>query len=389
MRARNDVCIAGAGMTKFGKHMDRTLAGLAREAVDNALASAGIEDDDVDLVLVSNSMAGLLQGQESIRGQVIFADGRFAGVPIVNIENACAGGATAVQVANWALSSGSARTVIALGAEKLFHQDKAATFRALASASDVTEPSPPERSIFMDFYASRARDHMAAFGTTIEMIAEVAAKNRRHGALNPLAQFREAVSRDDVLASRPVAAPLTLLMCSPISDGAAALVLRKQSDVPAGASAVAVRAQALRSGSITGPEFLTIGAAAREALGKAGMTVKNLDVAEVHDATAIAEIEAIEAIGIAARGDGGPFALAGETALGGAIPVNTSGGLSSRGHPVGATGIAQLCELTWQLTGKADARQVADATVAIAENHGGLIGNDVAVAAITILERVS
>lgn len=389
MGSRDNACIIGAGMTQFGKHMDRSLAELAREAVVAALSAAQVEAGEVDLLVVSNSMAGLLQGQESVRGQAMFADGRFAGVPVVNVENACASGATAVQVAGWALAAGSARTVVALGVEKLFHEDKAATFSALASASDVGGTAASGRSVFMDFYAARARDHMAAYGTTVEMIAEVAAKNRRHGAANPLAQFREAVTREDVLAARMVVAPLTLLMCSPISDGAAALVLRRRAEVGAGRPAVSVRAQALRSGSVAGPEFLTIGAAARAAFAAAGMAPETIDVAEVHDATAIAEIEALEAIGVVARGEGGAFSLSGATALGGSLPVNTSGGLSSRGHPVGATGIAQLCELTWQLTGTAKGRQVADAAVAIAENHGGLIGNDVAAAAITILERVS
>jgi len=262
MGSRDNACIIGAGMTQFGKHMDRSLAELAREAVVAALAAAQVEAGEVDLLVVSNSMAGLLQGQESVRGQAMFADGRFAGVPVVNVENACASGATAVQVAGWALAAGSARTVVALGVEKLFHEDKAATFSALASASDVGGTAASGRSVFMDFYAARARDHMAAYGTTVEMIAEVAAKNRRHGAANPLAQFREAVTREDVLAARMVVAPLTLLMCSPISDGAAALVLRRRAEVGAGRPAVSVRAQALRSGSVAGPEFLTIGAAA-------------------------------------------------------------------------------------------------------------------------------
>lgn len=381
--------IVGAGMTAFGRHLDRSLSALALDAIGQACAAGAIQFADVDLIVCANSMAGLLQGQESVRGQVMFGGGEFRGKPIVNVENACASGATAVQVASWALVSGAARTALVVGVEKLYHEDKSLTFRALASASDGGAPAGQSHSTFMDFYASRARTHMARYGTTVEMIAEVAAKNRRQGGLNPLAQFRDAVTREEVLASRLVADPLTLYMCSPISDGAAALVMQRSEDVAAGRKSVAIRAQALKSGSIGGPEYVTIKAVAQLALAEAGMTTRDLGLAEVHDATAIAEIEAIEAIGIVPRGDGGRFTLAGETALGGHFPVNVSGGLLSRGHPVGATGIAQLCELTWQLTGEAGLRQVTDAVVGIAENHGGLVGNDVAAASVTVLERIS
>lgn len=389
MGSKSDVCIVGAGMTDFGRHLDKSLSALASSAVDGACAAAGIQPDDVDLVVCANAMAGLLQGQESVRGQVLFAGGQFRGKPIVNVENACASGSTAAQVASWALRSGEAHTAVVVGVEKLFHEDKSLTFRALATASDVGATAAHGHSMFMDFYAARAKSHMTQYGTTVDMIAEVAAKNRRQGVLNPKAQFRKAVTREDVLRSRLVADPLTLFMCSPISDGAAALVLRRDENVAPGQRSVAIRAQALRSGSIAGPEYLTIKAAAQAALAQAGMTTDDLDLAEVHDATAIAEIEAIEATGIVARGEGGAFTLAGETAPGGRFPVNPSGGLLSRGHPVGATGIAQLCELTWQLMGDAGPRQVANAAVGIAENHGGLVGNDVAVASVTILERVS
>ena len=220
------VCIAGAGMTSFGRHLDESLGALARQAADAALADAAVAPGQIDLIVSANAMAGLLQGQESVRGQVALAQGPLAGKPLVNVENACAGGATAVQVAAWALRAGAARRVLVIGAEKLFHPDKAATFRALASASDVAAHGGADtRSMFMDFYAGRARTHMEAHGTTPAQLAAVAAKNRRHGSLNPLAQFRSAVSADEVLDSRMIAAPLTLLMCSPISDGAAALVL--------------------------------------------------------------------------------------------------------------------------------------------------------------------
>ena len=166
MVSGKSACIVGAGMTSFGKHVDRSLADLASEALESALTASGVEVEAVDLVVVANSMAGLLQGQESVRGQAVFADGRFASVPIINVENACASGATAVKVATWALQAGQASNVVVVGVEKLYHPDKSATFRALASASDVGASGEGSHSIFMDFYASRARDHMAAYGTT-------------------------------------------------------------------------------------------------------------------------------------------------------------------------------------------------------------------------------
>ena len=388
MTDSNPVCIAGAGMTAFGKHLDSRLSELAGEAASAALEHAHADADDVDLVVTANSMAGLLQDQESVRGQVAMAGGPFAGKPLVNVENACASSSSAVQVASWALLGGAARSVLVVAVEKLFHRDKTATFRALASASDAPKTAG-NRSMFMDFYARRAQHHMREYGTTVEQLAAVSVKNRGHGALNPLAQFRQEVALEDVLNSRMIVDPLTLLMCSPVSDGAAALLLTRRRDLAPGAPAVAIRGLGLSSGDSTGPEYETIRRTAEAAYQAAGLTARDVDVAEVHDATSIAEIEACEALGLAERGEGGTLAESGAAALDGQVPVNPSGGLLSRGHPVAATGAAQLAELTWQLRGEAGDRQVRNAVVAVAENHGGLVGDDVAVATVTILERVA
>lgn len=384
----NPVCLAGVGITAFGKHLDRSLSELAGEAADAALQHAGVDASEVDLVLTANSMAGLLQDQESIRGQVALSGHRLAGKPLLNVENACASSSSATQVATWALLAGAARTVLVIGFEKLFHADKAATFRALASASDAPAAGTT-RSMFMDFYARRAKHHMSVYGTTVEQLAAVVVKNRRHGALNPFAQFRHEVTLQDVLESRMVADPLTLQMCSPISDGAAAAVLTRRRNLASGVPAVAIRGLALSSGDKIGPEYKTIKRTAELAYQDAGLTAKDVDLAEVHDATAIAEIEVCEALGLVERGAGGAFVESSATSLAGQVPVNPSGGLISRGHPVAATGMAQLAELTWQLRGEAGDRQVENAVVALAENHGGLVGDDVAVATVTILERVA
>ena len=388
MKDSNAVCIAGVGMTAFGKHLDSRLSDLAGEAARAALEHARADADDVDLVVMANSMAGLLQGQESVRGQVALAGGALAGKPLVNVENACASSSSAVQVASWALLGGAARSVLVVAVEKLFHPDKTATFRALASASDAPKTAE-NRSMFMDFYARRAQRHMREYGTTVEQLAAVSVKNRGHGALNPLAQFRHEVALEDVLNSRMIVDPLTLLMCSPVSDGAAALLLTRRRDLTPGAPAVAIRGFGLSSGDSTGPEYETIKRTAQVAYQAAGLTAKDVDVAEVHDATSIAEIEACEALGLAERGEGGALAESGAAALDWQVPVNPSRGHLSRGHPVAATGAAQLAELTWQLRGEAGDRQVNDAVVAVAENHGGLVGDDVAVATVTILERVA
>jgi len=387
MTGGDPICIAGAGMTAFGRHEDRDLGDLFVEAIQTALAHATIEPGSIGMVVAANSMAGLLQSQESIRGQVMLSGTKFAGVPVVNVENACASSSTALQVATWALLAGRADAVLVVGVEKLFNPDKSLTFRALASASDVRQEGAAG-SIFMDFYASRARHHMDEYGTTVEQLAAVSSKNRRHGALNPLAQFREPVSVKDVLESRMIADPLTLLMCSPISDGASAVVLTRKSRISTDAPAVAIKGFGLNSGNVTGPEFTTIRKTAQQAYDQASIEPADVNLAEVHDATAIAEIEACEALGFCERGAGGGLAESGVTALGGRLPVNASGGLCSRGHPVAATGLAQICELTWQLRGECSARQVKNAVVGIAENHGGLVGNDVAVAAVTIVERI-
>lgn len=382
------MCIAGVGMTAFGRHLDSRLSDLAGQAAMAAIEHARADVKDVDLVVMANSMAGILQDQESVRGQVALAGGPFAGKPLVNVENACASSSSAVQVASWALLGGAARSVLVVGVEKLFHPDKTATFRALASASDAPKTAE-NRSMFMDFYAGRARDHMREYGTTVEQLAAVSVKNRGHGELNPLAQFRQQVGLEDVLNSRLIVDPLTLLMCSPVSDGAAAVLLRLRRDLASGAPAVAIRGLGLSSGDSKGPEYETIKRTATAAYQAAGLTAKNVDVAEVHDATSIAEIEACEALGLAERGEGGALVQSGASALHGQVPVNPSGGLLSRGHPVAASGAAQLAELTWQLRGEAGDRQVSNPVVAVAENHGGLVGNDVAVAAVTILERVA
>jgi acetyl-CoA acetyltransferase len=276
------------------------------------------------------------------------------------------------------------------------HNAKAATARLLELGADMEDPDGNEdtgqRSIFMDVYAALAKFHMKTFGTTQEHIAAAAAKNHDHSQHNPLSQYREPMTLDEVLTARKISWPLTLPMCSPISDGAAAAVLCRQDELYRfdRGRAVKVEATVLRSGSERKPEEVDkhiTHLAANLAYEEAGLGPGDMDVAEVHDATAFAEIQQIENLGFCGFGEGGPMTLAGDTRLGGRIPVNPSGGLESKGHPVGATGLAQVYELVAQLRGEAGGRQVEGARYGIAENGGGFHGIEEAAACLTILGR--
>jgi acetyl-CoA acyltransferase len=370
--------INGIGMTPFGRH-EASVADLAMKAAEEALADAGKAAGDISLVVFSNSMQGLLDGQESLRGHVALQNlGLAAGTPIVNVEAACASASTALGMAARVGSAGE--TTLVIGAEKLYSESKLHTLRALSTAQDVSKTPGGDSNPYLAYYADTLRERIDAGEVTLEQVAAVSSKNSHHGAKNPLAQYRTPRSVEEVLESPVVADPLTRYMCSPISDGAAAVVVSQGGPGPL-----------VRSIAMAGPGFDSdrdlIADAARRAYEEAGLGPEDLDVVEVHDATASAEISAYEGLGLCARGEGGLMAERGETTLGGGIPVNTSGGLTCRGHPVGATGLAQIVELCLQLRGQAGERQVEGASVALAENHGGLLGTAPAAATVTILTR--
>ncbi|MCC6849455.1 MAG: thiolase family protein [Deltaproteobacteria bacterium] len=400
-----DAVVAGVGMTRFAKHPDKGLKELGREAVELAIADAGLGLADLEAAYVGNCAAGLVTGQESVRGQVILHPMGVGKIPIVNVENACASGSTALLHAAIMVSTGLADVVLALGVEKLTHPDKMRSFAALAGAMDVDELNAMvadlaassagaeggagrDRSLFMDVYAIAARDHMRRYGTTKEQFAMVAAKNAFHGSLNPRAQLRDALTVEQVLADRPIVEPLTRAMCSPIGDGGAAAVLvsGRKARALGIARPVRVTTSVMHSGwTRRDDEPDTVALCASEAYEEAGIGPADVSVVELHDASAPAEILSYEALGLCAPGDGGALVASGATRLGGRIPVNTSGGLLRKGHPVGATGIAQIVELTEQLQGRAGARQVAGARVGLAQNGGGKKGNDAAAMLVTIL----
>jgi len=407
---RLDAVVAGVGMTRFGKHPDSGLKALGGEAVRLALTDAGLEARDLEAAWVGNAAAGLVTGQESIRGQVVLRAMGIGRIPVVNVENACASASTAFQQACALVSAGAYDVVLALGVEKLYHPDKAKSFAAFTGAVDVEalqeilaklkqaaaaksggsgEGAGKSRSMFMDIYAAAARSHMARYGTTVEQFAAVAAKNSQHGSLNPRAQFREVLSIADVLAAPMVAEPLTRPMCSPIGDGAAAAVIvsPKKARALGVKRAVQVVASVLHSGWDHGlDEPGTVEVCSREAYEEAGIGPEDIQVVECHDASAPAEIMAYESLNLCNKGEGGKLVESGATWLHGRIPVNPSGGLLRKGHPVGATGLAQVVELTEQLQGRSGPRQVEGAKVALAHNGGGNIGTDAAAMCVTILK---
>jgi acetyl-CoA acyltransferase len=403
-----EVAIVGAGMTRFGKYLDRSMKLLGAEAIEGALKTAGVERGQLQAAVVGNAMAGLITGQECIRGQVVLREMGIGGIPVINTENACASSATAFHVAWLYVASGMYDTVLALGMEKLYHEDKTRSFQAIGSAVDVElmqqimammkaqqkekvagKPSEPgkSRSMFMDFYAQFARAHMEKYGTTKEQFAKVAVKNHLHGSLNPHAQYQDRCTLEDVLSSPVVAEPLTRLMCSPIGDGAAAVVITtKERAAQLTTKPVRVRASVLGYGMDPQPGEPGITTrVSQKAYEVAGIGPEDVSVAEVHDASAPAELVIYEELGFCKPGEGGKLIDDGITQLGGRLPVNTSGGLLAKGHPVGATGIAQICEIFWQLRGEAGERQVPNATVGLTENGGGMVRNEAAALSVHVL----
>jgi acetyl-CoA acetyltransferase len=391
------VDVIGVGITAFGKHAGATVRSLGAEAIRRALADAGVAPAEVGLLVHGNAMAGVLDGQEMIRGQVVAVGAGLAGVSVVNVENACATSSSALHVALAGIRAGMYETAVVCGTEKMSGLPTGEILAALTGgadlgrldeiAGDLTGDDEPPGSFFMAVYARIAAEYQARSGATTTDFADVAAKNSAHGALNPNAQYRRALSREEILASRVVAGPLTMLMCSPIADGAAALVLRA-ADVPGPrADGVRIRACALRSGVTGSPEILLEQRTAAAAYEEAGLEPDDLDVVEVHDATTPAELIMYENLGLCGPGEAPKLLASGATALGGRVPVNPDGGLVSRGHPVGATGCAQLVELVTQLRGRAGARQVPGARVGLAENAGGYLHPEAAACVVTILSR--
>ncbi|MEM7466249.1 MAG: thiolase family protein [Pseudomonadota bacterium] len=403
--------IAGVGMTPFGKHMDRTLKSLAVEAIEQALRDANIGKQQLQAAYVGTAGTAVTVGQVMVPGQAALRSMGIGQIPVINVENACASAATSFQQACTMVTHGVYDIVLAVGMEKLYCEEKGKTFSVFTGAVDfesfdeVTEKvydriresgievdsgAGESRSLFMDIYAAWAIEHMREHGTTQRDFAAVSAKNSFHGSLNPNAQYKNVMTEDEVLAAREISYPLTLAMCSPIGDGAAAAVLvsEKMARQLGMDRMVKVRASVLRSGwDLDDSEAGVAEVVANETYDASGIGPKDLDVVELHDASSPAELMYYEFLGLCEKGNASKLVNDGETKLGGSIPVNPSGGLLRKGHPVGATGLAQVHELVTQLRGEAGPRQVDNARIGLAENGGGYIGADAAAMVISVLEK--
>lgn len=415
-----DVYIIAAGMTPFGKFLERTEKDLVAEAFRNTMNDAPeVEISDIQSAFFSNTAWGFFNMQHSIKGQVALRPLGIEGIPITNVENACACASTALHCAWKDVACGLYECSLAIGVEKIYNEDKAKMFMAFNAGVDVSNimehmnrlktimdgvkfevpddigvGAGKSRSAFMDVYASFLRYHMATYGTTQRQLAVIASKNHFHSSMNPNAQFQNTMTVEEVLAGKPVVWPLTVPMCAPVGDGAAAAIVCSEDYLKKMKSArpVKILASVLGSGTERPHDRLDISIGKRlsqQAYDIAGMGPEDMDVAEVHDATSFGELAQCEALGFCKIGEGGPFAESGATRLGGKLPINTSGGLESRGHPVGASGLGMAHELVTQLRHEAGPRQVEGCRLAIGENGGGNLAFEEASMTIHILERMN
>lgn len=406
---RVNAIVAGVGMTAFGKHLDKSIKWLGGQAVLEAIQDARIRPEEIEAAYVGNCAAGLVTGQESIRGQVVLSSIGLGKFPIINIENACGSGSTALNQAAMMVSAGYYDVVLVLGFEKLFHENKMLSYSAFNGAIDVEERerfmaqmthgqsagesagSGQNRSMFADFYGVLAREYMASHGTDIRHFAMITEKASQYGALNPRAQFQKVTSVEEVLAQPLIVDPLRRPMICPLGDGGAAAILvseRKARQLGI-QKPVRIVSSVVHSyfehpdGAAENVTSLSIAEAYREA----SVGPEDLSLVELHDSSVVTEMLTYEHLGLCKAEDVRRFVEDGDARLGGRMPVNPSGGLLRKGHPVGATGVAQLAELTWQLQGRAGQRQIANARIGLAHNGGGSLGNETAVMNITIVQR--
>jgi acetyl-CoA acetyltransferase len=417
----DEVWIVATAATAFGRHVDRGFRALAAEVVGGLRAGlGGVELPEIDGAWFGNCAMGHW-GQHNIRGQTVLSPLQRAGalpdrLPVVNVEAGCATGSAAFHGAVMAVAGGGARFALALGVEKtIIPDDPAGTFAVFAGGIDQRHPDEwsahfaaeaaaaglgwapdPRRVLFLDVHALQARRHMARWGTTAAQLAAIASKSHRAGARNAGAQQRRPLSPGEVLADKPVVEPFTRSMCCPLSDGAAGALLcsgEALRGLPAElrARALRVRGSVLEGGAWRGLDGQpVVEAAAARLWARTGAGPAQVQIAEVHDATAWCELAATEALGLCGPGEGGPWAEAGHSAWDGSTPINPSGGLLSRGHPLGATGLGQLHELCQQLRGEAGGHQVpGEKAVGLQHNAGGLIGLDEALCHLALIERTA
>jgi len=374
-------------MTRFGKHLDKSLKDLTYEPAWHAIHESNVDPHDIDIAFVGNAYAGLITGQESIRGQVMLREVGLTRIPIINVENACASGSTAFYLAHKAVASGQSELALALGVEKLFCDETGKSLQALATSSDQ-EIEGRMGILFAGIYAMRVKAHMQQYGLTRKQLARVAVKNHDHGALNPHAQYQKRVTVEEVLNSRMIADPITLQMTCPLGDGGAALLIgTKEMALRMGKRLVKILTSVLGSYGFTQENEPSIAErVSLKAYREAGINPQEVQVAEIHDAVAPVELLLYEQLGFCGKGESGRLIDDGVTWFDGRLPVNTSGGLTAKGHPAGATGISQVAEVVWQMRGEAGQRQIKPApNIGLVENGGGNVAGETAVVAIHIL----
>ncbi len=376
-----DIAIIGIGIIKWGELWEKSLRDIAVEAALNCIDNAGT--DRVDSITIGCMSSGLFNGQEHLASIIPDYLGR-RGTPATRVESACASGGLAVRTAFMEVASGISDYSLAIGVEKMNDVSGGGATYALATASDYDYEAFHGIN-FPGLYALMAKAHMERYGTTREQLAEVSVKNHCNGALNPNAQYPMVITRETVLNSTMVADPLRLFDCSPITDGAAAVLITTVEEAKKLNKHPLVVISGIGSATdtiaLSQRKDLTaldaVEKAAQRALKMAGKTIQDIDFAEVHDCFTISEIIIMEAMGIVKPGQGGPATIDGLTALDGKFPINPSGGLKSKGHPVGATGVAQVYEAVSQLRGQSGKRQIPNAKTALTQNMGGSGGSSV------------
>ncbi|MEE9610709.1 MAG: thiolase family protein [Desulfatiglandales bacterium] len=380
-----DVFIIGVGMTKIGKFPEITTTDMARKAYVDAIKDSGISPKQIEAAVIGHVRQA---GQGAILGQRIMREVGVTGIPILNVENICASGSSAIWCAYNFIAAGQFDLAVVIGVEQLSILGKGVIpprQEDLEGVQGMTLPS---------YFAMVAKRHMHEYGTTIEQLARVSIKNHKNGSLNPYAQFQEEITFEEICQSPMVADPLTVLHCCPTGDGAAAAIICSENIAKRYSSKpIKIAASVLKSGSFDeGWRDLTINdqtrRASKDAYEMAGIGPEDLDLVELHDCFTIAEVFHYENLGLCGKGEGGRLIDDGETELSGKIPVNPSGGLLAKGHPFGATGVAQIVEMVWQLRGKAGKRQIPDAKVGLTHCVGGVVdGLDLGACTVHILKK--
>lgn len=406
-----DVAIVGAGMTPFGRHPQKGIKDLVRGAVEKALADAGLDADQMEAAYVGSAAPGLMTGQEQIKAQVTLSAMGIDTIPMYNVENACASSSSALNLAWTAVGAGLYDCVLVVGFEKLYDENRLKSYMALGTATDIemgvkymeefqkklgisdqvfSEGAGKQKSVFMDMYAFVTRRYMERYGLTQKHFAKIAVKSHKNGALNPNAHYRKEVTVEEVLNSGDVSYPLTRMMCSPVSDGSAAVIIcSKERAVQLTSHPIWIEASVVGSGKLgyDMEDTLTrrVGQKAFEA---AGIGPEDVDVIEVHDATSPSEIITLIELGICPPEAAPKWIDGGCLEINGRMPTNTSGGLASKGHPIGATGLGQIHEVVCQLRGAAGPRQIPSRPrIGMTQNGGGILGIDGAAMAYHVLKR--